>query len=215
MDPRELLDAVTLFLDRHEDALDAAHPRRALEACEGLHKGLCETLAPEVGRALDRLGEASLERALAGDARAREACLVGAVRKRVQEAEGVLMHLQLTLRKGSADGPALTAWQRRVAHESDQLRVALAGLRATMRAWAGAARPGEPREALRLARACLAAGQPAAAGTLVAAALDALGHADAAARRAAGSGDAALVWAAHDAAQRALDVHGMPVAPGA
>ncbi|HWH09249.1 MAG TPA: hypothetical protein VNX21_08620, partial [Candidatus Thermoplasmatota archaeon] len=91
MDPRELLDAVTLFLDRHEEALDPTHPKRALEACEGLHKGLCESLAPEVGRALDRLGEASLERALAGDARAREACAVAAVRKRVQEAEGVLM----------------------------------------------------------------------------------------------------------------------------
>lgn len=213
MHAQELLAAVTLFLDRHEEALDAGDPRRALEACEGLHKGLCETLAPEVGRALDRTGEPSIARALEGDALAREACAASAVRKRVQEAEGVLMHLQLTLRKGSADGPALVAWQRRVAHESAELRHALASLRGAMRAWAGDDSRAPPRESLRLARACLAAGNARAAGALVADVARGVGVADAELLAACEIGDAALVWRAHDAAQRALDVAGMPVAP--
>lgn len=213
MQPRDLLDATLLFLDRHEEALDPADPRRALEACEGLHRGLCDTLAPEIGAHLARTGEADAARALAGDALAREACAASAVRKRVSEAEGVLMHLQLTLRKGSADGPALGAWQRRVAHESMELRAALSSLRGALRAWAGDASRAQPRDSLRLARAALAAGHARAAGVIVLDVLRAFRVEDEGALRACASDDAALVWRAHDVAQRAVDVQGMPVVP--
>lgn len=192
--PNELLDASLLFLDRHERALDPGEPRRALEACEGLHTGLCTTLAEEVSRA----------RSQPHDERTRWA--LEAVRKRVQESEGVLMHLMLTLRKGTADGPALAAFQRRVALEMVELRACLAALRGALRAYAGKRETPAPRDALRMARACLAMGASEAAAALVALA----GVPEAATLARSAPLDATTVWRAHDVAQRVIDV-GVPV----
>ncbi|HEX2022860.1 MAG TPA: hypothetical protein VHH36_09095, partial [Candidatus Thermoplasmatota archaeon] len=105
-----LLDATRLFVDRHHEALVSGAPPRVLEACEGLHQGLCTTLAAQAGaihnevlalgrtppRTPGRLAPA-LARLASGDAFEREAWAFSALAKRLAESEGALLHLRLTL----------------------------------------------------------------------------------------------------------------------
>lgn len=196
-DVRELVDATLLFLDRHEEALHGGVPARALEACDSLHSGLCTTLAQQVGAAHNELGGTSIvepaaarafvERLprIATDAREHEAWAMASLRKRMAEAEGVLLHLRLTLSKGSADGPALGAYTRRLHAEANAATRTLDALRGALHDWAasverargqapahGDARaPADARAMVRAARECLVAGVPEAAAPLLRAAL--------------------------------------------
>lgn len=200
-DAAALLDATRLFVRRHDEALGSAQPARILEAVEGLHKGLAGTLAAEAARVHDgvlSLGRTpprtpgqlaqSLERFASGDAFEREAWAYTALAKRVAESEGALLHLRLTLSKGSADGPVASAWARRVAGETTTVSRTLAALLVVLEAWADAARaafaasegraappparpPRSPRDALRAARECLLSGVPEGAAAPLAAAL--------------------------------------------
>lgn len=188
---RDILEATTLFLDRHEEAIQSASPARALEACESLHTGLCSTLAEQVGRVHNGLASHRRESApeprdarlfadglRSTDPLAREAWAFAALRKRMSESEGALLHLRLTLAKGSADGPALATFHQRVHAESFAVRRTLAGVRATLALWQDAVRGetaphvGSPRALTRAAREALVAGCPEAAGPLLRAALD-------------------------------------------
>ena len=195
----ELVDATRLFIARHEEALLSADPARLVEACDGLHRGLCSTLSAEAGALHNALratrpappaapapGPAfadALRRVQAGDAAEQEAWAFAAVAKRLAEAEGALLHLRLTLSRGAADGPASLPYARRVAAETYTVHRALAGLLAVLDAWAGAYRaavagtaPAPPRapsvrDGLRAGRECMLAGVPEAACPALAGAL--------------------------------------------
>jgi hypothetical protein len=193
----ELVDATRLFVSRHEEALLSADPARLVEACDGMHKGLCGTLSEEAGRLHNALraarsppppvSPATLPEALArlrgGDAVEHEAWAFAAVAKRLAEAEGALLHLRLTLSRGAADGPASLPYARRVAAETYGVHRTMAALLAVLDAWAQAYRaavtgskpPAPPvpstREGLRAARESLLAGVPEAAGPALAGAL--------------------------------------------
>jgi hypothetical protein len=195
-DVRDLLDATRLFLDRHEEALHSGVPGRALDACDALHSGLCSTLAQQIGllqhlrcgdapAAEAREGAAALLAQLArvrsGDARERAAWALASLRKRMAEAEGVLLHLRLTLSKGSADGPALAPYARRLHAETHAAQRALDALRSALSDWGeavegvaagnrprgGGSAPADERAMLRAARECLVAGVPQAAAPLL------------------------------------------------
>ncbi|MFA5862218.1 MAG: hypothetical protein WDA16_11045 [Candidatus Thermoplasmatota archaeon] len=196
-DVRELVDATLLFLDRHEEALHSGVPSRALEACDSLHSGLCTTLAQQVGAAHNELGGAGIvepasSRAFVerlsrtqSDPREHEAWAMASLRKRMAEAEGVLLHLRLTLSKGSADGPALSAYTRRLHTEANAATRTLDALRGALQDWAASTQrlrgnepdqrtnrgPADARAMTRAARECLVAGVPNAAAPLLRAAL--------------------------------------------
>lgn len=186
----ELVASTKLFIRRHEEALAATAPGRMLEAVDGLHQGLATTLAAEVARfhnaLLDegrtpprtpgRFAQAHA-RLASGDTHEREAWAFTALGKRLAETEGALLHLRLTLSKGSADGPAGSAWARRVVGETTTVARTLAALVVMLDAWRdaasaaiaaheGRAPPGReprrrsPRDALRAARECLLSGVP-------------------------------------------------------
>jgi hypothetical protein len=228
-DARELADATLTFLARHEDALQSGVPGRALEACESLHAGLCQTLAQQVSAVHNAVSTrsapepAAVPEFLRGldearrDASAREAWALASLRKRMAETEGVLLHLRLTLQKGSADGPALGPYMRRLHAETLAALRCLAALRECLLDWAdavaGAAPRIErhPRDALRAAREALAAGVPEAVAPLLLAALprDAPARADVARVLALGVDDPVLAWRLVDLVEHAVNAAGM------
>lgn len=197
----ELLHSVRVFAQRHEEALASGVPARMLEAVEGLHTGLATTLAGEsahIHNGLLALGRtpprtpghfaAAHQRLASGDVFEREAWAYTALAKRVAECEGALMYLKLTLSKGTADGPVLGAWARRVAAETTTVARTLAALRVVLDAWSDAARaalaahagrprteptlrPRSARDALRAARECLLSGVPEGAAAPLSSAL--------------------------------------------
>jgi hypothetical protein len=193
----ELADATRLFVSRHEEALLSAEPARLVEACDGMHRGLCGTLSEEAGRLHNALRATrpslppaspatvadALRRVRAGDALEREAWAFAALAKRLAEAEGALLHLRLTLSRGAADGPASLPYARRVAGEVHTVHRTMAALLGVLDAWAQAYRaavagatPSAPpapsvRDGLRAARECLLAGVPEAACPALAGAL--------------------------------------------
>lgn len=188
----ELAASTRLFVTRHAEALHAADFARVRAACEGLHHGLCATLAAEAGALHNALrdGETDapapgpafadgLARVREGGAREREAWAFASLAKRLAEAEGALLHLNVTLARGTGDGPALLPFARRVAGEMILVEKTLAALLGALDAWAaahaaalGGAAPAAPppssREALRAARECLLARAPAAAAGAIA-----------------------------------------------
>ena len=192
LDPKaaeELVEATRLFVTRHEEALLSSDPRRVLEACEGLHHGLCATLAAEAGRLHNELREArpaeeapspangfgqGLRRLREGGAREREAWAFAVAAKRLAEAEGALLHLRVTIARHGADGPASLPYARQVAALTWTVLRTLQALVTVLASWsdayAAAATPNAPtptprhertpRDARRAARQCLLAGVP-------------------------------------------------------
>lgn len=171
-DARDLVDATLLFLQRGEEALASGVPGRALDACNELHIGICSTLAQQAGAVHNAVGGRS----------AREHEALDVLRKRMAETEGALLHLRLTLQRGSADGPALGPYMRRMYVETITAIRCLDALRACFLLWAEAAAPGAgavPREGsnrravptardcLRAAREALAADVPQASAPLL------------------------------------------------
>lgn len=184
----ELVEATRLFVTRHEEALLSSDPRRVLEACDGLHHGLCSTLSAELGRHHNALRAArpapeapspsagfrdGLRRLREGGAVEREAWAFAVVARRLAESEGALLHLRVTLARHAADGPASLAYARQVAAETWTILRTLAALLGVLESWSdayGAAAEGlaapqprrerTPRDALRAARECLLSGVP-------------------------------------------------------
>jgi hypothetical protein len=149
-DAASLVDAMHLFLARHEEALASGEPARGMEACEGLVEALATTLPDEIGRL--------------PDATPRHATARVVLERRVAELEGLAMQLKLAfhqLEERNVDVMRLVAL---LTATRRQIRA----LQSTLELWAAehgapAAREPPASEAMRAAREALAAGCAAAA----------------------------------------------------
>ena len=220
-DAGELASATRLFAQRHEEALLSGDPKRVTEACDGLHHGVCATLATEMARlhrgvAMDG-ALPSVHELRAGAPGAREAWAYASATKRLAETEGVLMHLKLTLAKG-ADGPAGGLWWRRLVGESVLAARCSSALVASVDAWAAAlgahvpTRQATARDALRAARETLLLGVPQAAIPALRLALAELPREKAAEMSAAldaAGADVVEAWRWLDVIENAVNVAGM------
>lgn len=145
-----LVDAMRLFLQRHEEALASGEPARGVEACEGIVEALGETLPRETAR----LGPTRADAVLA---------------RRTSELEGLAMQLKLAfvqLERKSVDVLRLVALLTATRRQIRALSQALA-------LWAeehGARAPLEETadDAMRAAREALLAGCADAASAAIA-----------------------------------------------
>jgi len=180
----ELAAATHLFLRRHEEALASGDGARTREAVEGLLAALESTLPAEVDAIRSAAlaapsGVPPLARLSTRDPPEREAWAHAVLRKRMDEAEGLLLQARLALQNMEA-GRGGDAF--RFVALLTALRSVLRGLARALASWRDAlgACVGEPAAALepasafallRAAREALLAGAPEAATPALRAAL--------------------------------------------
>jgi len=144
-DPAALVDAMRLFLGRHEEALASGDPARGIEACDGILAAIESTLPAEMARAPD------------ATVRHTEARLV--LERRLTELEGLARQLKLSYHQLAERSVDVLRFVALLTAARRQLRA----VESTLVLWAaehGAGAPPTPpaSEALRAAREALTAG---------------------------------------------------------